>query len=205
MLLNESGVSVFRCITFDQQPKLWVVKMDAIERKIESTIPLVKRLVGRYSLPGRSDYDDLYSAALGAVWKAAREYDNLCGTWAGFAEQSVRWAIYRVMAERRRGKNRVNETARSLSEPIGEEGEELGDLFPDSRENVEQAVLDEERKRQAFALLGRLNTRERKIIHDRFYCEKTFAEIAKTEGVTYQRVEQLQARAIQKMREPMAV
>ena len=99
----------------------------------------------------------------------------------------------------------------SLSErPAGDDSATYGDMLPDTSDNQEQALgelrfesLAKESLREA---LGTLSAREAKVINERYLSEppRKLHEIAGDLGVSQERVRQIQAESIRKLRECMA-
>ena len=97
----------------------------------------------------------------------------------------------------------------SLETPIGEEDDSnLGDFVADSNAvtpegNVESVMLRE----HIDALLGDLKERERQVIVLRFGLEdghpRTLAEVGKEFNVTRERIRQIEAKALRKLRNPV--
>ena len=97
----------------------------------------------------------------------------------------------------------------SLETPIGEEGDSnLGDFVADSNAvtpegNVESVMLRE----HIDALLGDLKERERQVIVLRFGLEdghpRTLEEVGKEFNVTRERIRQIEAKALRKLRNPV--
>ena len=97
----------------------------------------------------------------------------------------------------------------SLETPIGEEDDSnLGDFVADSNAvtpegNVESVMLRE----HIDALLGYLNERERQVIVLRFGLEdghpRTLEEVGKEFNVTRERIRQIEAKALRKLRNPV--
>jgi len=100
------------------------------------------------------------------------------------------------------------QTVLSLSEPLREDGDaELGDIIPDSTaispaKAAVDAILPEEIKK----LLKPLDNRERKILALRFGLdgsgERTLEEVGREFNVTRERIRQIEARAMSKLRHP---
>ena len=97
----------------------------------------------------------------------------------------------------------------SLETPIGEEDDSnLGDFVADSNAvtpegNVESVMLRE----HIYALLGDLKERERQVIVLRFGLEdghpRTLEEVGKEFNVTRERIRQIEAKALRKLRNPV--
>ena len=97
----------------------------------------------------------------------------------------------------------------SLETPIGEEDDSnLGDFVADSNAvtpegNVESVMLRE----HIDALLGDLKERERQVIVLRFGLEdghpRTLEEVGKEFNVTRERIRQIEAKALRKLRNPV--
>lgn len=110
--------------------------------------------------------------------------------------------------------SRVQEAAKvarqpvSLEAPIGEEEDNhLGDLLPDSSspapvEIATQKLLQE----QVENVLGSLTHRERRVLQLRFGLDdghpRTLEEVGKEFGVTRERIRQIEAKALRKLRHP---
>ena len=94
----------------------------------------------------------------------------------------------------------------SLETPIGENGEDsLGDLVEDQSEATPEEAMDIlVRKEEVDELLETLNDRERRVIRLRYGMEgsrsHTLEEIGEMLGVTRERVRQIEARAMEKLR-----
>ena len=95
----------------------------------------------------------------------------------------------------------------SLELPVGEEGEGglLGDLIPDRTVKVPAETLSFERlKERLDDVLASLNPREREILMLRFGLvngkRHTLEDVGKKMGVTRERVRQIEARALEKLR-----
>jgi RNA polymerase primary sigma factor len=96
----------------------------------------------------------------------------------------------------------------SLHEPLGGEGERaLGDFLDDPSvmtpgDSVDQHLLRE----RIDEVLRSLTTREREVIEMRFGLRdghpKTLDEVARTYGITRERIRQIEARSLVKLRHP---
>jgi RNA polymerase sigma-B factor len=87
----------------------------------------------------------------------------------------------------------------SLSIPTGESGRELGDQFGEADQAVEM-VPDHVTLR---ALVGRLPDRDRRILMERFYGNRSQAEIAAGLGISQMHVSRLISRILERLRAAM--
>jgi RNA polymerase primary sigma factor len=96
----------------------------------------------------------------------------------------------------------------SLETPIGEEGDShLGDLIEDRAQvSPAEAVINANAKERTARVLRTLSVREEKIIRMRFGiedgAERTLEEIGQSFSVTRERIRQIEAKALRKLRQP---
>ncbi len=96
----------------------------------------------------------------------------------------------------------------SLETPIGEEGDShLGDLIEDRAQvSPAAAVIDANLKERTAHVLRTLSVREEKIIRMRFGIEdgseRTLEEVGRSFDVTRERIRQIEAKALRKLRHP---
>ncbi len=96
----------------------------------------------------------------------------------------------------------------SLETPIGEEGDShLGDLIEDRAQvSPAEAVISANIKERTAHVLRTLNAREEKIIRMRFGMEdgseRTLEEVGRSFDVTRERIRQIEAKALRKLRHP---
>jgi RNA polymerase primary sigma factor len=96
----------------------------------------------------------------------------------------------------------------SLEMPIGEEGDShLSDLIEDQTEvSPAEAVMNANLKERTAHVLRTLNAREEKIIRMRFGIEdgseRTLEEVGQLFSVTRERIRQIEAKALRKLRHP---
>jgi len=96
----------------------------------------------------------------------------------------------------------------SLETPIGEEGDShLSDLIEDRTEiSPAEAVMNMNLKERTAHVLRTLSPREEKIIRMRFGMEdgseRTLEEIGRSFAVTRERIRQIEAKALRKLRQP---
>jgi RNA polymerase primary sigma factor len=96
----------------------------------------------------------------------------------------------------------------SLETPIGEEGDSrLSDLIEDRAQvSPAEAVITANLKERTAHVLRTLNAREEKIIRMRFGIEdgseRTLEEVGQSFDVTRERIRQIEAKALRKLRHP---
>ena len=95
----------------------------------------------------------------------------------------------------------------SLETPIGEEDSHLGDFIPDDDAPAPaEAAAYSLLKEQIEDVLGSLNEREQKVLKLRFGLEdgraRTLEEVGKEFDVTRERIRQIEAKALRKLRHP---
>ncbi|GHV30294.1 RNA polymerase sigma factor SigA [Clostridia bacterium] len=103
---------------------------------------------------------------------------------------------------------RINQDPISLETPIGEEADShLGDIIPDHNvvspiDAASQTLLRE----QLCSVLGTLSPRENKVLRLRFGIDdgysRTLEEVGKAFNVTRERIRQIEAKALRKLRHP---
>jgi len=103
---------------------------------------------------------------------------------------------------------KVMRTPISLETPIGEEGDShLGDLIEDrSRLTPAEALINVNVKERTAHMLRTLSPREEKIVRMRFGIddgsEHTLEEVGRSFAVTRERIRQIEAKALRKLRHP---
>ncbi len=102
---------------------------------------------------------------------------------------------------------KINQNPSSLSTPIGEEKDsKLQDIIPDDRtQSPEDYATGEYLKNQLHDILDSLQDRERRVLSLRFGLEdgvsRTLEEVGKEFGVTRERIRQIEAKALKKLKE----
>jgi len=103
---------------------------------------------------------------------------------------------------------KVSQGPVSLETPIGEEGDShLGDFIEDRTALAPaEAATNQLLKEQVAAVLGSLTDRERRVLQLRFGLEdgraRTLEEVGKEFNVTRERIRQIEAKALRKLRHP---
>ncbi|WP_143806118.1 sigma-70 family RNA polymerase sigma factor, partial [Oenococcus oeni] len=96
----------------------------------------------------------------------------------------------------------------SLETPIGEENDShLGDFIEDNEgESPIESTSDQMLKDQLEEVLGTLTEREENVLRLRFGLEdgktRTLEEVGRVFGVTRERIRQIEAKALRKLRHP---
>ena len=113
-----------------------------------------------------------------------------------------------VTPERVRDIQKVSQEPVSLETPIGEEEDShLGDFIEDRNAPAPpDAAMGQLRKEEVANALGTLTERERRVIQLRFGIDdgrgRTLEEVGRDFGVTRERIRQIEAKAIRKLRHP---
>jgi len=103
---------------------------------------------------------------------------------------------------------KINQNPTSLSTPIGEEKDsKLQDIIPDDRsQSPEDYATGEYLKNQLHEILDSLQDRERRVLALRFGLDdgvsRTLEEVGKEFNVTRERIRQIEAKALRKLRHP---
>jgi RNA polymerase primary sigma factor len=103
---------------------------------------------------------------------------------------------------------KIMRTPVSLETPVGEEGDShLGDLIQDQAQvSPAEALINVNREECTAHVLRTLSAREEKIIRLRFGIEdgseRTLEEVGQSFGVTRERIRQIEAKALRKLRHP---
>ena len=103
---------------------------------------------------------------------------------------------------------RVSQKTKSLEDPVGEEDDSsYGDFIPDNNSpNPEEYTANEALKREINTLLSNLSDREERVIKLRFGLIdgriKTLEEVGKEYNVTRERIRQIEAKALRKLKHP---
>ncbi|OGY24694.1 MAG: RNA polymerase sigma factor RpoD [Candidatus Woykebacteria bacterium RBG_13_40_7b] len=102
---------------------------------------------------------------------------------------------------------KVSQEPTSLEAPVGEEKDStLGDFIPDDEIRPEEQASAELLKSHIGEVLDTLNDREKKVLKLRFGLEdgrqRTLEEVGREFGVTRERIRQIEAKALRKLRHP---
>jgi RNA polymerase sigma factor (sigma-70 family) len=183
----------------------------AVVALVEENLALAKRASWRFirRYPGVADIDEAYSAALSALWTAARRFDPSLGVpFPPFAVPIINWAIrariFHPSAPARDAK--LYEICGERS--AGEDGERVHvlDLADERAARLEGAAAPPLDRQDALlaqirAAVADLPPRERKIIHLRFFDGLERHEVAQRLRISLPSVRRFQFRAVQRLRE----
>jgi RNA polymerase primary sigma factor len=102
---------------------------------------------------------------------------------------------------------KVSQQPTSLEAPVGEEKDStLGDFIPDEEIRPEDQASAELLKSHLAEVLDTLNDREKKVLRLRFGLDdgrqRTLEEVGREFGVTRERIRQIEAKALRKLRHP---
>jgi len=103
---------------------------------------------------------------------------------------------------------KISQIPLSLEMPVGDEVGHLGDFVEDQRQyEPEKGLVQDSLRSTLESVLGELNERESNVIKLRFGIEdgvpKTLEEVGKIYSVTRERIRQIEAKALEKLRHPL--
>lgn len=113
----------------------------------------------------------------------------------------------KIQLEKIKEFNKLSADTVSLDTPVGEDQDsKLADFIPDENTNAEDEALMQSLKKAIAEVLSTLPEREQTIIRMRFGLDdgrpKTLEEVGKNFGVTRERIRQIEAKSLRKLRHP---
>lgn len=143
--------------------------------------------------------------AIGRIGQAARQLEQELGRDPSPEEiaEALEWPVDKI-----RDAMRTFQATASLDAPVGDDGDaSLGDFVPDESAGGPDEELDLAMLRERLAeVLGTLKPREAEVLQLRFGTgdghPRSLEEIGRQFGVTRERVRQIEARALRKLRHP---
>ncbi len=175
--------------------------------QIENYLPLVYKTAHRYKNRG-IDFDELVGLGTDGLYHALKKFDYKQPSFGSYAEYWIRGYI----CENFRKKSRHYTLGESL---LNEE--ELEDRLIQAKQSLtcdsiicpEQAAIITNRNDLLYKHLAKLSTREIKILRERYLTHeddvKSYKDLAKDFGVSFQRIQQIENRALEKLRQSLCV
>lgn len=186
--------------------------LDARNELVTRNLGLVHHMARHFSLAGE-DLDDLVGEGILGMMEAAKRYDptqgTRFGTWAShWVMRSILMATYRkgLLDKPSRHRNGYGHRKPQAGEVIS-----IDSRIPGMREHVGDHLSDP-RATEAFELASTcryarwlltnsgLTDRELRVITERFWEDRTLLEVGKRMRLSRERVRQIEALAIEKMR-----
>lgn len=166
--------------------------------RIAQYLPLARSYARKYAgeLIGHT-FDDLLSIAMEALWRATERWVPERGAnFVTFAGHVITHAFWNE-AKKARRQRRI--PLRAFVSTSRDEDEEMP-LHLVSSEPGPDELLEARRAPVLDAALRSLKRREREVITGLYYADQTFAEVGEQLGFTRQRAQQIESKALERMR-----
>jgi RNA polymerase sigma factor (sigma-70 family) len=174
-----------------------------VESKVRENEGLVTSLVARTmrlfpKLPSGYDREDLESIGYMGLVRAAQGYDP--GRGVAFSTYAYHCIDNAIRGQLQRANHRDIECI-SLDVLIGtDESSPLADMIPDEGPDAEAQAVDSAGKEALLRIVFTLPPDQAGIIYDIYFREERPAEVARSRGLSPQRVHQLHRRALSALR-----
>jgi len=167
----------------------------AINRLAEANIRFVIKTAFKYWKPGLPLMDKISEGCLGLMRAIETFNPDLGFRLLTYAEQQIKWHIINVIKDSR--KHGLD----SLDMPVYEDDDvTLKDLLVSEEPSSDEKCFYSETGSRVQDLLNFLNDRERKVIELRFWHDKTLREIGSIINLSDERIRQIEARALNKLK-----
>lgn len=200
MLREGLNVSDPRVADMDEIERLYNEAVAVKNQIVQSNLRLVVSIAKRHT-QSADDFFGLVSDGNMSLFRAVEKFDYARGNkFSTYASWAIMKNFARSIPDEFRHKDRFRTT-----------GEEVFEAHEDTRANQMAAELaQKQRETQINRILNRLDYREQQIIIRRFGLDRsqeplTLKEVGAELGVTKERIRQIEARALSKLREAAAV
>jgi RNA polymerase primary sigma factor len=171
---------------------------DAKNRLVESNLKFVIQTAFKYWRkhwsPGLPLMDMISEGCIGLI-EAIKIYDPDMGFRVlTLAERRIRWRIIKFIDDYKKHE------CISLDEPINEEGDTFKDMLPSGGPRADELIFIEQIQIIIENLLNSLNERERIIVRSRFWKDLTLEQTGEKLGLKGERIRQIEAKALYKLR-----
>lgn len=195
--LNVSEPSV---ALMDEIEKLYRQAVEVKNQIVQANLRLVVSIAKRHT-QSADDFFGLVSDGNMSLFRAVEKFDFARGNkFSTYASWAIMKNFARSIPDEFRHKDRFRTT-----------GEEVFDAHEDTRANqMAEELAQKQRETQINRILNQLDYREQQIIIRRFGLDRsqeplTLKEVGAALGVTKERIRQIEARALSKLREAAAV
>ncbi len=170
----------------------------AIVRLIETNLRLVLMVVFKLWRPGYPLMDMISEGYFGLI-KAVKAFDYDKGfSFATYAVPCIKYSAIKAIVD--------NNHHISLDEPVYEdEDKTLKDFLVSKEPQPDEILFNNQIKGLIKNILSLLNGRERKVIVFRFWHDLTLEQTGDMSGVKGERIRQIEAKALRKLRRAMYV